>query len=84
MKGIWNSNDDRVDILAFSNGFINVLVQIFLIDIIFFTSNSGIDLGKEVSQIGIQYYAIKPLGKGELQDSIEAILKLHKKNTIHT
>jgi DNA-binding NarL/FixJ family response regulator len=54
------------------------------IEIIFFTSNSGIDLGKEVSPLGIQYYAIKPLGEGELQDAIVAILKLHKKNTIHT
>ena len=49
------------------------------IDIIFCTSNSSIHLGKEVSQLGIQYYAIKPLNEGELQDSLEAVLHVHQK-----
>jgi response regulator of citrate/malate metabolism len=51
------------------------------IDIIFCTSNASIDLGKEVSQLGIQYYAIKPLNEGEIQDSFNAILQAHKKKT---
>jgi response regulator of citrate/malate metabolism len=49
------------------------------IGIIFCTSNSSIDLGKEVSQLGIQYYAIKPLNEGELHDSFKAVLHSHKK-----
>ncbi len=49
------------------------------IDIIFCTSNTSIDLGKAVSQLGIQYYAIKPLNEGELQDSFQAVLQTHRK-----
>ena len=49
------------------------------IKIIFCTSNSSIDLGKEVSQLGIQYYAIKPLDKGELQESFNAALQAFNK-----
>lgn len=53
------------------------------IDIIFCTSDSSIDLGKEVSQLGIQYYAIKPLNEGELQDSFKAVLKIHNKKILN-
>jgi response regulator of citrate/malate metabolism len=53
------------------------------IEVIFCTSDSSIDLGKKISQIGIHYYAIKPLTDGELQDSFEGLLKLYKKKTIH-
>lgn len=53
------------------------------IDIIFCTSDSSIDLGKEVSPLGIQYYAIKPLDEGELQDSFHAILNAQKKKNTH-
>jgi len=49
------------------------------IKIIFCTSNSSIELGKEVSQLGIQYYAIKPLDKGELQESFNAALQAFNK-----
>jgi response regulator of citrate/malate metabolism len=42
------------------------------IDIIFCTSNTSIELGKEISQIGIQYYAIKPFTDDELHESIKA------------
>jgi response regulator of citrate/malate metabolism len=52
------------------------------IDIIFCTSNSSIDLGKQISQLGIQYYAIKPLDEGELQDSLKAVLQVHKKKSL--
>jgi DNA-binding NarL/FixJ family response regulator len=53
------------------------------IDIIFCTSNSSIALGKEVSQLGIQYYAIKPFDDGELQDSINAVLNSQRKKSQH-
>lgn len=51
------------------------------IDIIFCTSNSSIELGKEVSQLGIQYYAIKPLNEDELHDSFKAVSKAHQKKS---
>jgi len=53
------------------------------LDIIFCTSDTSIDLGKEVSQLGIQYYAIKPFDEGELQDSFKAVLETHKKKIFH-
>jgi len=47
--------------------------------IIFITSDSSFDLGKEVSQLGIQYYAIKPLDKNELIESVNSISQLKSK-----
>jgi len=44
--------------------------------IIFITSDSGIELGKEVSQVGIFFYGLKPLSENELEDSIRSITKL--------
>ena len=52
------------------------------LDIIFCTSNTSIDLGKKVSQLGIQYYAIKPLTEGELQESLKAVLKDQQRKTL--
>ena len=43
--------------------------------IIFLTSNSGIELGKKVSQLGILLYGVKPLSENELEDSIRSITK---------
>lgn len=45
-------------------------------DIIFATSDSGIELGKEISQLGIHYYAIKPLAESELADSLKSVMDL--------
>jgi DNA-binding NarL/FixJ family response regulator len=50
------------------------------VKIIFCTSNNSIELGKEVSQLGIQYYAMKPLDKGELLEAFNAALKAYNKN----
>jgi len=47
--------------------------------IIFITSDSSFDLGKEVSQLGIQYYAIKPLDENELIESVTSISQLKSK-----
>ena len=44
--------------------------------IIFITSDPGIELGKDVSQVGIHFYGLKPLGENELEDSIKSITKL--------
>jgi response regulator of citrate/malate metabolism len=46
------------------------------VDIFFATSDTGIDLGKEISQLGIQYYAIKPLAESELADSLKSVIDL--------
>ena len=48
-------------------------------NIIFCTSNTTVDLGKEVSQLGIQYYAMKPLDEGELLASFKAALEAYNK-----
>lgn len=44
--------------------------------IVFITSDTGIELGKEVSQVGIFFYGLKPLSENELEDSIRSITKL--------
>ena len=49
------------------------------LEIIFCTSNTSIAIGKEVSQLGIQYYAIKPFNEDELQQSLIAAAKAHEK-----
>jgi response regulator of citrate/malate metabolism len=46
------------------------------LDIIFITSDTSIDLGKEISQLGIHYYAIKPLEESELTDSLKSVMDL--------
>ena len=45
--------------------------------IIFLTSNDGLDLGKDISSLGVQYYAIKPISGQELIDSVKSILKIN-------
>jgi len=50
------------------------------IQIIFITSDTGIEIGRQISQIGVQFYAIKPIGKRDLSDSIHSIIHLQKKN----
>ena len=53
------------------------------IGIIFCTSDTSIDLGKEVSQLGIQYYAMKPLDVGELQESLNAVVQAYHKKILN-
>ncbi len=45
------------------------------LDIIFLTSNDSIMLGKDISSMAVQFYAIKPISAEELMQSINAILK---------
>lgn len=47
------------------------------LDIIFVTSNNSIELGKKISALVVQYYAIKPIPPQELFDSINSLLE-HK------
>ncbi len=51
--------------------------------VIFTTSDTGLELGREVSQIGIQYYAIKPISTTDLKDAVYSIYQLHKKIIQH-
>ena len=47
------------------------------LNIVFLTSNDSIELGKEITSLAVQYYAIKPISGKELVESIISILK-HK------
>ena len=44
------------------------------ISIIFLTSDSSIELGKRVAQLGIHYYAIKPIDKTEFVDLLNSVV----------
>ena len=43
---------------------------------IFITSDEGIEIGRSVSQIGIQYYTIKEVEKNDFRDSLESISRM--------
>ncbi len=45
------------------------------LDIIFLTSNDSIELGKEISSLAVQFYAIKPITGKEVMQSVNSILK---------
>lgn len=54
------------------------------LSIIFITSDDSIELGRQISPIGIQYYSIKPVLQNSLIDSIKSIInQLHNKNSIN-
>ena len=46
--------------------------------VIFITSDPSVELGREVSRLGILYYGIKPLLNSELEDSIISIANSNK------
>lgn len=46
------------------------------IAIIFVTSDPSIELGREISPIGIKFYALKPLAELEIKEVIKSITKL--------
>lgn len=43
--------------------------------IVFFTSDSSIELGREISPIGIHFYSIKPISKKECEELINSFDK---------
>jgi DNA-binding NarL/FixJ family response regulator len=45
------------------------------ISIVFVTGNDTIELGREISQLGIEYYVIKPYTKEEMEDSLNSLIK---------
>ena len=48
--------------------------------IMFITSNTSIDLGREISPLGIYYYTYKPIDINEFTDSIAALMRTHELN----
>ena len=54
------------------------------VKIIFVTSDASLEIGRSVSQLGVQYYAIKPIEIDEFRDSVLAIISMVEKNTINT
>ncbi|MCF8241001.1 MAG: response regulator [Melioribacteraceae bacterium] len=48
--------------------------------IVFLTGNSSLDLGREISQLGIEYYGIKPLQKEQVIDLLRSINNRINKN----
>ncbi|NOX87955.1 MAG: response regulator [Calditrichaeota bacterium] len=49
------------------------------IGVVFVTSNSGIELGRKISQLGIQYYAHKPVDRGVLKEVVLSLTRRFKK-----
>ena len=47
--------------------------------VIFVTSNTNIDIGREVSQMGVYYYALKPLENDAMIDALKSIISLKSK-----
>ena len=52
------------------------------IEIIFITSDTSVELGKQISPLGITYYAIKPIDKKEFSELLNSISE-NKLNSIH-
>jgi DNA-binding NarL/FixJ family response regulator len=44
------------------------------VKIVFITSDTSIDLGRDISPLGIHYYGIKPLDDQDLAESIRSLL----------
>lgn len=47
--------------------------------IIFLTSDASVELGQKISQLGVQFYCIKPVVKKDLMQSIESISRSQKR-----
>lgn len=48
------------------------------VDMIFVTSDASLELGREVSRLGIQSYMLKPIEANVLSESLEHLTKHHK------
>ena len=51
------------------------------IEIIFITSDTSVELGKQISPLGITYYAIKPIDKKEFSELLNSISENRLKST---
>ena len=43
------------------------------VEIIFLTSDNSVDLGREISPIGVYFYGIKPISKDEILNLIKSV-----------
>lgn len=48
------------------------------IHVVFFTSDSSIELGREISPLGIHFYGIKPIPSSILTNLIDSLTNLNK------
>ncbi len=48
--------------------------------IVFVTSDDGLELGRKITGLGIQFYAIKPLDSDILRESLQSLLRSRKDN----
>jgi DNA-binding response OmpR family regulator len=62
-------NPDTFDVLS------NIKKMKKDLKIIFVTSNTSIELGKEISPLGISYYAIKPLDENDFIELLNSLSK---------
>jgi DNA-binding NarL/FixJ family response regulator len=47
------------------------------VKVVFITSDTGIDLGREIMPLGIHYYGIKPLNDQDLAESIKSLITIN-------
>ena len=63
-------------------GTLSILESIYKLNkkskIIFTTSDVSIELGKQVSQLGIYFYAIKPINKDEFIELLDSVINHNK------
>ena len=50
------------------------------VDVIFITSDSSVELGKQIMQLGIKLYSVKPIDEQEISESLKSIVKLKLKS----
>ena len=50
------------------------------VDVIFITSDSSVELGKQIMQLGIQLYTVKPFDEHEITESLKSIVNLKLKS----
>jgi DNA-binding NarL/FixJ family response regulator len=48
------------------------------VKIVFITSDTGIELGRDITPLGIHYYGIKPLNDKDLGESIRSLVTVYK------
>ncbi len=46
--------------------------------VVFLTSDNGLDLGREISPLGVYYYGIKPISKEDILDLIKSVSTKNK------
>ena len=50
------------------------------ISILFLTSNTSLELGREINSVGVKYYIIKPVSEKDFGDFLDSVKKQLKEN----